>query len=217
VEGGYFDSMPGFVPLSKMAAPSGKAPPPTKESLAQQERDYASRLPHHKFDAENISIRKADRKTIDARETTETERHDAAVFAFKQERLMLDETEQTDKNILLLWKGSVLIENLTDKASVKAKNKAKRAENRRALEAAKPRQPVLRIVDREPQEPRWSRALLKSLGRGHRVGGKKRRIPEAVEVSPEEAQAEDDAISAEDVSGEDIAESEEGDSGEESA
>jgi len=209
----FNESLPGFVPKSKMKPPPKQAAP--KKTLAEEVQDLVSRMPHHLlFDLDNITIRKADRKSMHAREEAEMDRHAWAMCVLKKESKILADTEETDKNILLLHKGEGAYERLTDKASIKARNIAKRAANKRALEAAKPPRPILRLKHREPQQPRWSR--LSSLPQN---GAKpRRRIPEAVEVPPADAQAEDDAISAEDVSGEDIEESDEGDySGDESA
>jgi len=88
----------------------------------------AQDLPSYQFEPEDIGGRNEQRRTIAGRKVAQAKRHRLEKHQLDKEEAGLNETEETDDNITILRGDKLVTRKLTDRAALKAENKARRDE-----------------------------------------------------------------------------------------
>lgn len=208
----FYASLPGFKTVLQEKKKTAFA---AVDTTAQRQAAIVAQFPTLDFDKEIVEERYHQRLDHQKKVRLLKRRFDREFFKLMKSGEFLDETEEPDNNLSLLWYGANVTHRILHRQEVKADNKAKRAANKHALNAAAVKN--RHLIAEEPQAPRFrgkraSPAPLlhapepdeerSSFNRPHR-GAKRQRCAyvddEAQEVPHEEAEAEDDEASPEDA------------------
>jgi len=178
-----FASIPGFHVVMKKTKET-KFIPLLDAELAKS----ALRFPTMYFDRPTILKRNIDRGNIHGRKKKAIKDFQAIVRALNQEQSLLNETEQTDDNILALIDEKKTTRKLVDPKGVTAEISAKRFANRMAREKCRESNGGEEVPESNGGEE------VKQLKRLKKNSDLKGVDDEALEVSPAKARAEDDAV-----------------------
>lgn len=203
----FYDGLPGY---NRTMREKKKTTFADADETARREAEIKAEYPRYNFSKDMVEERAALRLDHQKKMKKLKKRYDNECFALLKAGEFLDETEEPDTNLSMLWYGTKVTRSLLYREEVKAETKAKRAaathERNAALVANR------HLIAEEPQEPRWRSKPVCAIGHRsieeHREEQpqrkrlhKRRRCvaidDEAEEVAPEEAEAEDAAVSEE--------------------
>jgi hypothetical protein len=176
--GAEFADIPGFhVNMDEKPVTKFIKVETMEEAIARMTRPF----PGKDFARADIVKRNAERTSLVGRKKNALRDFKTKVRALNQEQSMLDETQQTDDNVLALIDEKKTTRKLVDPKGVTADISAKREANRRARDEAQ-----AQLLLEQQQDNRWTAPRSnKRLKRNRMVDD------EAEEVDPEEAERED--------------------------